>query len=332
MKTLHVIGLCIGVLSAIGSTIHSSAFAQSSSTEAAWPTQVVRIVVAVSAGSQSDILARAMSEEFARRWKREVIVENRPGLAGTASVAKAAPDGHTLLLASNGHAMIQSLNRNLNFDPIEDFVAITRVASLSGLFVVSPESGPKSLLELIAAAKANPGKLNYASAGLGSASSIGVELLKSIAGIDLVHVPYKGIPDAHVSVMRGDTAVFMTFYSAAANLIASGKLRAIAVVGQKRLAALPDMPTVQEGLPAYSYEAWFGFLAPKGTSKSVVETVNATTSEVIKLSSIGGRFSTLGIDLATSSPEAFGTLLRSDSARFVKIFGRADDGPVTIKQ
>jgi tripartite-type tricarboxylate transporter receptor subunit TctC len=292
----------------------------------------VRIVVAVSAGSQSDILARAMSEEFAKRWGREVIVENRPGLAGTASVAKSAPDGHTLLLASNGHAMIRSLNRNLNFDPIEDFVAVTKVAALSGVFVVSPENGPKSLSELIATAKANPGKLNYASAGLGSASSIGVELLKSVAGIDLVHVPHKGIPDAHVSVMRGDTALFMTFYSAAASLIASGKLRAIAVVGQKRLSALPDLPTVQEaGVPTFSYEAWFGFLAPKGTPRSIVETVNATTAEVIKLDTIGGRFGKLGVDLATTTPEAFDTLLRSDSARFVKIFGRAEDKPAAAK-
>ena len=297
-------------------------------TAQAWPTQLVRIVVAVSAGSQSDIIGRAMSDELSRRWKREVIVENRPGLAGTAAVAKAAPDGHTLLLASNGHAMIQSLNRNLNFDPIADFAAITKVAALPGIFVVPPDDGaPRTLAELIALAKARPGQLNYASAGLGSASSIGTELLKSVAGIDLVHVPHKGVPEAHVSVMRGDTMLFMTFYSAAGDLIASGKLRAIAVAGNKRTAVLPDVPTVQEsGLPAYAYEAWFGLLAPAGTPRAVIDRVNADVTEVARLDTIGGRFGKLGVDISTSTPEAFGQLLVTDSARFVRIFGRAVDG------
>lgn len=266
-----------------------------------------------------------MSEEYARRWKREVIVENRPGLAGTASVAKAPADGHTLLLASNGQAMIQSLNRNLNFDPIEDFSAITKVAALPGIFVGPPE-GPRSLLELIERARAEPGKLNYASAGLGSASSIGIELLKSVAMIDLTHVPHKGIPDSHVSVMRGDAALFMTFYSAAGDLIASGKLRALAVAGNRRLAALPDLPTVQEaGLPGYSYEAWFGLLAPKGTPKTVVDNVNATTAEILKLDAINVRFTKLGVDLGSSTPAAFAALLKSDSERFLKIFGKAGE-------
>ena len=291
-----------------------------------YPSQLVRIVVAVSAGSQSDIIGRALADELGRRWQREVIVENRPGLAGTASVAKATPDGHTLLLASNGHAMIQSLSRNLNFDPVADFAAITKVAALPGIFVVPPDTGPKSLGELIAAAKAEPGKLNYASAGLGSASSIGVELLKAAAGIDLVHVPHKGVPEAHISVMRGDTALFMTFFSAAGDLIASGKLRAIAVAGNGRTAVLPDLPTVQEaGLPEYSYEAWFGFLAPAGTPRPIIDKINADVTDAVKLDSIGGRFGRLGVEIATSTPEAFEGLLKSDTARFVKLFGRAAD-------
>ena len=314
--------LCIG-----WQLLGQAANAQSAD-QGGWPSQLVRIVVAVSAGSQSDILARAMSVEYAKCWKREVIVENRPGLAGTASVARSVGDGHTLLLASNGHAMIQSLNRNLTFDPISDFAAVTKVAALPGIFVVPPENAPKSLMELVEVAKVNPGKLNYASAGLGSASSIGVELLKSVAGIELTHVPHKGIPDAHLSVMRGDAALFMTFYSAAGDLIASGKLRAIAVAGQKRLAALPNLPTVQEaGFPGYSYEAWFGLLTPRGTPAAVINQINATTAEVLKLDTISGRFTKLGIDLSSSTPQAFEALLRSDSVRFLKIFGKAGDRP-----
>ncbi len=291
----------------------------------AWPSQTIRIVTAVAAGSQSDILARAMTEHLAKIWGREVIVENRPGLAGTASVAKSAPDGHIVLLASNGHAMIQALNRNLNFDPVKDFAGVTKIAGLPGILVVPPEGGPKSLQSLILNAKANPGRYNYGSAGLGSASSIAVELLKVEAGINLTHVPFKGLPDAQIAIVRGDVTLFMTFYSAGADLIASGKMRAIAIAGPKRLAALPDVPTVAEaGVPKYQYDAWFGYLAPAGTPRDVIDKMHKGFAEVARMSAIQERFTKLGIDVGTTSPEAMDTLLRSDSERFATIFGKAD--------
>lgn len=300
--------------------------AESSPPSPAWPSQTIRLVTAVAAGSQSDILARAMTEHLAKIWGREVIVENRPGIAGTASVAKSTPDGHTVLLASNGHAMIQALNRNLNFDPVKDFAGITKIAGLPGILVVPPEGGPKSLQALILNARANPGRYNYASAGLGSASSIAVELLKVDAGINLTHVPFKGLPDAQVAVMRGDATLFMTFYSAGADLIASGKLRAIAIAGPKRMALLPDVPTVAEaGVPKYQYDAWFGFLAPAGTPKDAIDKLYKGIAEVARMSSFQERFSKLGIDVATTSPEAMETLLRSDTERFTKIFAKPDE-------
>lgn len=292
----------------------------------AWPSQTVRIVTAVAAGSQSDIIARAMSEHLAKLWGKDVIIENRPGLAGTASVAKATPDGHTVLLASNGHAMILSLNRNLNFDPIKDFSGISKIAGLPGIMVVPPDDGPKTLRQLILNAKANPGRYNYASAGLGSASSIAVELLKVDAGINLVHIPYKGLPEAQVAVIRGDAVLFMTFYSAGADLVASGKLRAVAIAGPKRMAALPDVPTVAEaGVPAYQYEAWFGFLAPAGTPRDVIARLNAGIVAVAMMPAITDRFAKLGVDIASSTPEAMDTLLGQDTERFVKVFGKADE-------
>ena len=293
---------------------------------APWPSQAVRFVTAVAAGSQSDILARAMTEHLQKKWGRDVIVENRPGLAGTASVAKATPDGHTLLLASNGHAMIQALNRNLNFDPVKDFSGVAKIAALPGILVVPPESGPKTLQQLIVNARANPGRYLYASAGLGTASSIAAELLKVEAKINLVHLPMKGLPDAQVAVMRGDAQLFMTFYSAGADLIASGKLRAVAIAGPKRLAALPDVPTVKEaGVPSYDYEAWFGFLAPAGTPRDVIVKANADLAEVAKMTVIQERFTKLGVDVAASTPEAMDALLKSDTDRFAKIFGKADE-------
>ena len=307
--------------------------AQQAATAPAYPTQLVKIIVPFSAGSQTDILARSYADGLAKRWKHDVIVENRPGLAGTASVARAAPDGYTLLLVSNGHAMIQSLNRNPIFDPIKDFAAVARVATIPGIMVVPPENAPKTLKELIEQAKANPGKFNYASAGLGSASSIGAELLKTAAGIDLVHVPHKGLPESHTSIMRGDTVLFMTFYSAGGDLIDSGKMRAIAVTTAKRTSVLPNVPTMQEaGLAGYSYDPWFGILAPAGTPKAVIDQVASDLAEIAKGAEFNARFTKLGVDVTTSSPEAFGATVKADTERFLKLFGKAADKPDADKK
>ncbi len=289
-----------------------------------YPSQLVRIVVPFTPGSQTDILGRAYADKLQEMWKRDVIVENKPGLAGTAATAKAAPDGYTLLLVSNGHAMIESLNSNLTFDPVKDFVGVAKLAVIPGILVVNPETGPKSLKELIDLAKARPGGLNYASAGLGSASSIGIELLKSQAGINLVHVPYRGLPEAHTSVMRGDAIVFVTFFSAGGDLIQAGRLRPIAVTTAQRLAVLPDVPTLQEaGIAGYSYDPWFGLLAPAGTPKPVIDAINRTIVAASKLPDHVERFTKLGVDLAVSTPEEFDALVKSDTERFTKLFGKA---------
>ena len=313
-------------LLALGATwIPTAGMAQQAATAPAYPSQLVKIIVPFSAGSQTDILARGYADELGKRWKKDVIVENRPGLAGTSSVAKSAPDGYTLLLVSNGHAMIQSLNRNASFDPIKDFTAVARVATIPGIMVVPPD-GPKTLAELIAQAKAEPGKLNYASAGLGSASSIGAELMKTAAGIDIVHVPHKGLPEAHTSIMRADAVLFMTFYSAGGDLIESGKMRAIAVTTAKRIAVLPNVPTMAEaGLPGYSYDPWFGILAPAGTPKAIVDQISNDLAEIAKGEAFNTRFSKLGVDVTTSTPEQFDATVKGDTDRFIRIFGKAED-------
>ena len=289
-----------------------------------YPSQLVRIVVPFTPGSQTDILGRAYADKLQEIWKRDVIVENKPGLAGTASTAKAAPDGYTLLLVSNGHAMIESLNANLTFDPVKDFTGVAKLAVIPGILVVNPQAGPKSLKDLVDLAKAKPGTLNYASAGLGSASSIGVELLKARVGIDLVHVPYRGLPEAHTSVIRGDAIVFMTFFSAGGDLIEGGRLRPIGVTTAQRLAVLPGVPTLQEaGIAGYSYDPWFGLLAPAGTPKPIVDTINKTIVAASKLPDHVERFTRLGVDLAVSTPEEFDTLVKSETERFTKLFGKA---------
>jgi len=310
------LGFAIGLVAS--GAVPSPAAAQ------AYPSQFVRIVVPFTPGSQTDILGRAYADKLQDMWKRDVIVENKPGLAGTASTAKAAPDGYTLLLVSNGHAMIESLNSNLTFDPIKDFVGVAKIAVIPGILVVNPETGPKTLRELIARARAKPGSLNYASAGLGSASSIGLELLKAQAGINLVHVPYRGLPESHTSVMRGDTAVHMTFYGAGGDLIQAGRLRPIAVTTRTRLTLLPDVPTVQEaGVPAYVYDPWFGLMAPAGTPKPIIDAINKAIVAAAKLPDHVDRFTKLGVDLAVSTPEEFSALVKSDTERFTKLFGKA---------
>jgi tripartite-type tricarboxylate transporter receptor subunit TctC len=301
------------------------AFVGAASAQAqAWPSQLVRIVVPFTPGSQTDILGRAYADKLAGLWKRDVIVENKPGLAGTASTAKAAPDGYTLLLVSNGHAMIESLNSNLTFDPVKDFTGVTKIAVIPGILVVNPETGPKNFKEMMALAKAKSGALNYASAGLGSASSIGIELLKAQTGINLIHVPYRGLPEAHTSVIRGDALVFMTFYGAGGDLIQSGRLRPVAVTTSKRIAQLPDVPTLQEeGIAGFAYDAWFGILAPAGTPRPVIDAVNKAVIEASKMPDHIERFTKLGIDLATSTPEEFDTVVKTDTERFSKLFGKA---------
>jgi tripartite-type tricarboxylate transporter receptor subunit TctC len=288
--------------------------------QGSFPNQLVRIVVPFGAGSQTDQLARVFADKLAQQWNQQVIVENRPGLAGTASVAKATPDGHTIMLTGNGHTIIGALNRSVTFDPVKDFVAVTRVAIIPGI-IVAPADGAKTLAELIAKAKAEPGKLNYASAGLGSVSSTGVELLKSMAGIDLVHVPFPGLAGSHTATIRGDTQVTLTFYSAAGDLIDSGKLRALAVTPSKRLANLPNVPTVAEaGVAGYAYDPWFGILAPAGTPKAIVDKLAADIATAGKAPDVSERFAKLGALIDTTTPAEFAAIMERDGARFSKLF------------
>jgi tripartite-type tricarboxylate transporter receptor subunit TctC len=314
------------VPAAIGIAVHLLACGMGATPAAAqtYPSQLVRIVVPFTPGSQTDILGRAYADKLQEMWKRDVIVENKPGLAGTASTAKAPADGYTLLLVSNGHAMIESLNSNLTFDPVKDFVGVAKLAIIPGILVVNPESGPKSVKEMIDLVKAKPGALNYASAGLGSASSIGIELLKAQAGLNLVHVPYRGLPEAHTSVIRGDSIVFMTFFSAGGDLIEGKRLRPIAVSTARRLAVLPDVPTLQEsGVSGYAYDPWFGLMAPAGTPKPIIDTINRTIAVASKLPDHVERFTKLGVDLTVSTPEEFDALVKSDTERFTRLFGKA---------
>ncbi len=288
---------------------------------AKYPEQLVRMVVPFSAGSMTDLLARVISEKLAQRWNQQVIVENRPGLAGPSSVAKGAADGYTLMLTSNGHTVIGHLNKNLAFDPLKDFVGVTPVAITPLILVVPPDSPVKSVKELIEMAKAKPGVLNYSSAGLGSTTGIAGHLLRQTTKIDIVHVPFKGLPETHTAIIRGDVALGFSFFAAAGDLIQSGKVRALAITGPSRLSVLPNVPTFAEaGLPEYQYDSWFGILAPAGVPKAIVDKVSKDVTDVLKQADVKARFEPQGAVLVFSSPAEFDRLIAGNAERYGPLF------------
>ena len=220
-----------------------------------YPTQTVRIVVPFSAGSITDGLARILADKLATMWKQQVIVENRPGLPGTASVATAAKDGYTLMLTSNGHTIARAINKTVPFDPVKDFAGVSIVASAPVVAIVPPDSPAKTLKEFIELARKNPGKLNFSSAGVASTTFLAAEVMRQEAKLDMVHVPYKGAPEAVTAVIRGDVQFYFAPIPSAQSLGAAGKVRVLAVNSAKRAPQLPDVPTVAEAaLPNYKYE------------------------------------------------------------------------------
>ena len=291
--------------------------------DAPYPSQMVRIVVPFSAGSMTDVLARSISEKLPAKWGQQVIVENRPGVPGTAHVATVPADGLTLMLTSNGHTVLAAINKDLPFDPLKNFTAVTQVASMPAILVVPSESPVKSLKDLIEAAKAKPGELNYGSAGVGSATNIGFEVLMQTAGIKMNHVPYKGMPESQNSVIRGDSVAGFTFFSTGGELIKAGKMRAIAVTGKSRMSQLPDVPTFAEaGLTGFDYDAWFGILVPAATPKPVVAKIAQDVAEALASPDLAARFSTQGVNLVSSPPDRFDAILRSDTERFGKLYAK----------
>jgi tripartite-type tricarboxylate transporter receptor subunit TctC len=310
------------------STVAAAAFGGSLDASAqAYPNQVVRIVVPFSAGSITDGLARILADKLADLWKQQVIVENRPGLPGTTAVAKSAPDGYTLMLTSNGHTIASAINKSIQFDPVKDFAGVSRVAAVPLVAIVPPDFPGKSLKEFIALANEKPGQLNFSSAGVASTSYLSAEILKQDAKINIVHVPYKGAPEATTAVIRNDVQMYMAPIPATQDLSAAGKVKAIAINSAKRVPQLPDVPTVAETLPGYKYESWFGVLAPAGTPQTILTKVSEDIAKVLEMPDVREKLLAQGSIPAPTTPAEFDAINKSDTERYGKILKDAGISP-----
>lgn len=319
MRRRQFITLAGGAMSTSLSAWPLTSWAQQAVAPGAFPNQTVRIVVPVTAGSTADILARVLADKLAPMWNQSVIVENRPGVAGISSVAKGTADGYSVMMTSNGHSAVGVLNKGLAFDPVADLVGVAQVAVIPLVLIVPLTLQATTVNELIALAKATPGALNFASAGLGSTSHLAGEVFKRAAGVDIRHVPYRGA-ESVMSVMRGDTQMTFSPAPVALELINTGKVRPIAVVNGHRVATLPNVPTFSEaGAPQFDYNAWFGLFAPLKTPKPIVGKIAEATRQILETPEIKKYLAQQGADAAFVESDKFDALVKADAERYGKL-------------
>ena len=291
-----------------------------------WPDKAVRILVPAPAGSSLDVLARTIGEKLKDKFGATVIVENKPAAGGTvatAEVAKAAPDGHTLLLGFNGPLATGPLLQKVPYDVQKDLAPVVITSSQPNVLAVNAALPVKSVAELVAWSKANPGKLNYASVGNGSSSHLNAELLKSMSGIDAVHVPFNGSPPAVLATVQGETQMMFAVMQPLQAQVQAGKLRAIAVTTPKRFPLLPDIPAIAEsGYPGFEALAWNGLVAPTGTPRPVIDKINAEVNAILKLPDVTQKMNAAGFDLIGGTPEDFAKLIAAESARWTPVVKR----------
>ncbi|MES2399638.1 MAG: tripartite tricarboxylate transporter substrate binding protein [Pseudomonadota bacterium] len=281
-----------------------------------YPNKIIKIIVPFTAGSATDIMARIVGERLGASMGQSVVVENRPGAGGTlgaAQVAKAEPDGYTLLVVSTGHVVNPALYGSLPYDTVGDFAGVSPLAALPSVLVVGAGSPIKSVSDLIAQAKANPGKLNYASAGVGSATHVNAEKFRAVSGIQLTHIPFKGTPETIVEVSSGRVDFMFTPVLASIPSIRDNRMRALAVSTAKRSSALPDVPTVAEaGVPGFVFDFWIGLLAPAKTPRPIVNKLNAEVRKVMAQPDVIERMAKLGAEPMPMAPERFDAYIKEE--------------------
>lgn len=288
-----------------------------------YPARPIRILVGFTPGGLPDITARLIGQKLSENWKQPVTVENRAGAGGNIAaqaVAAAPPDGYTLLSISSAHTSAPAIYPKLPFDVARDFAGITMTATGPCLLIVAPDLPVKTAADLVALAKAKPGALNYSSAGIGSGTHFAVETLKAQAGIEVVHIPFKGIPEALAEAVAGRVHFFMAPFATAIGLVKDGRAKAIAVTSPKRVAETPGIPTVAEsGVPGYRYAIWSGLLAPAKTPRALIEQLNAEVVRILRLPETAQRLAPLGTEAAPGSPDDFDRLIAEEVAGFNRL-------------
>jgi tripartite-type tricarboxylate transporter receptor subunit TctC len=294
----------------------------------AWPNKPVRILIAFPPGGAIDIVARIMGPRLSESIGQPVLVENRPGaggLLGTEQAAKAAPDGHTVFFGTLGNLSVNPLlYPKLPFDIGRDFAPLTQVVSTTFMLYVNPASPVKTVNDLIALAKSRPGTLNYSSSGNGGAPQLAAELFNSMAGVKMVHIPYKGSNQSVTDVIGGQ--VQLTFDSLALGLpyVKAGKLRAVATLGPKRISQLPDVPAVSETLPGYEVTNWFGMVVPAATPRDIIARLHGEILKVLCLPEVRNSLIAQGTEPVGSSPEEFGAFMKSEAAKWARVIKEAN--------
>ena len=289
-----------------------------------YPNRPLRIVVPFPPGGGTDIGTRIVAQKLQEAWGQAVIVENKPGAAGivgTELTAKSAPDGYTFMMGNIGtHAINVSLYKKLAYDPVREFAPVSMVADLPLLLLVHPSVPANSVKELIALAKSQPGKLNFSSSGAGGSMHVAAELFKSMTGVDMVHIPYKGGAPAVADLLSGQVALSFSTVLETIQHVKAGKVRALAVTNDHRSIALPDLPTIAEaGLPGYQSISWLALFAPAGTPKEIVNKVSAESVRILKLPDVKERLLAQGAEPIGSTPEQLATILSADIAKYAKV-------------
>ncbi len=287
-----------------------------------YPSRPVRLIVPFPPGGSNDILGRFMAAKLTERIGQQVIVDNRPGadgIIGTDLAARATPDGYTLLIVSTSYTMNPGIHKKMPFDPVQDLTPISMIGTGSNAIVVNPNFPVKTVKELIAAAKAKPGQINYASSGIGGFNHFGGELFKTAAGIDMTHVPYKGGGPAMVDIIAGHVPVLFSTVTQVLPHQRSGKLRVIATGGPKRSPALPDVPTVMESGVNYEVTIWWGVLGPKSLPSALTDELNATIAKILTEPDTRKRLSAEAAEPLLVTPAEFGQIIRKDIIKWTKV-------------
>jgi tripartite-type tricarboxylate transporter receptor subunit TctC len=309
----------IAVLGAVG-----AAFGSAAALAQTYPNKPIRILIAQAPGSATDVISRVVGNRLSEGLGQPIVIETRPGaggVVGTEAAARSAPDGYTLFMANNStHGSNPAVYAKLPYDAVKDFAPISFVASVPYVLVVDPSLPVGTVRQFIALAKSRPGKMNYASAGNGSTHHFCGELLKSMAGIDMLHIPYKGSGPGIAGLLGGEVQMMFANVADIGSQIKSGKVKALAVTVPKRSAMLPDVPTMPEaGLAEFEITSWFGLLAPAGTPSAIIARLNAETVKVLARADVKATLGAQGLEVASSSPEQFAAHIKSEIARFTRI-------------